>query len=643
MGDYPVDTTPVPAKKKIAATLQGLDELLGQVARYEYGQSREALVKLEDLMREAYGSPETLAGVESRFIASLQAEGTPAGKDFICRQLSKMGTEASVDTLAEMLVRKETSDMARFALERIPGQKVDDALRQALPKTSGNEKIGIISTLGLRRDSASVSVLAGLINDSDRMVAEAAITALGQIAGPEAIAALKKAKNNTKGNLRTMVLDAYLRCADKLADQGKKDEALAMYKETYQPGESALIRIAALRGMVAVAGEEVGSLLIDILKGNDRQMQAVAIGLVSDIPGEKMTIALTKELPGLPPMGQVQLLSALSQRKDATALPAVVQAAKSNDGDVRVAALGVLSVLGNESTVMLLAEAAANSSGAEQEAARDSLYRLRGAEVDKTIVANLSQSAPAVKAELVRSVGQRSIKSAADLLLKIAQDADSNVRRESFKVLGDIGGAEQISTLVDLLLKAKSSSDRREAEKAVVSVARRSEDAGVAAVLAAAKNVTDVPGRSSLLSVMGKIGSSKALPELRKAINDANSDVKKAAIRALAEWPNAEPAGDLLKIAETDTSLARQVLALRGYVQLVSLPSKRSAEESVGMLKKGLAAAKRTEEKRAILAVLPQFPGEEALQMAQSFAKDAALATEAKLAIQKIKDAQKNK
>jgi len=171
-----------------------------------------------------------------------------------------MGTEASVPTLAAMLTEPATSkiapsDTARYALERIPGSQVDKALRDALGKTSGNAKVGIINSLGQRRDNESVSSLRDLIFSSDPAIAAAAVTALGKIADAKAVKALADAKDRTTGRLRLLVLDSYLNCADQLAAQGKKNEALAIYKELYTPDEPAPIRSAALRGMVMAMGD----------------------------------------------------------------------------------------------------------------------------------------------------------------------------------------------------------------------------------------------------------------------------------------------------------------------------------------------------------------------------------------------------
>ena len=46
--------------------------------------------------------------------------------------------------------------MARYALETIPDPSVDDALRDALGKLKGRPLLGVIGSLGVRRDAKAV-------------------------------------------------------------------------------------------------------------------------------------------------------------------------------------------------------------------------------------------------------------------------------------------------------------------------------------------------------------------------------------------------------------------------------------------------------------------------------------------------------
>ncbi len=233
-----------------------MEQLLEKVKTYDWGQSRLALTEVSDTIQKAYGNPAELKKIEKSLLEVLKSGATYAGKQFICRELSIIGTEQSVPTLAEMLTDEKLSDMARYALERISGEAVNKTLRQALSKTNSKIKVGIINSLGERGDSKAVAELEKLMNETEPMIAEAAISALGKIACPDATKALAKAKDKVSDKMKVIALDAYLRCADKMTAQGKKDEAMTIYKELYKEEYPELIRTAAMRGMVGSATDK---------------------------------------------------------------------------------------------------------------------------------------------------------------------------------------------------------------------------------------------------------------------------------------------------------------------------------------------------------------------------------------------------
>ena len=78
----------------------------------------------------------------------------------------------------------------------------------------------------------------------------AAAAALGRIANERATEVLKEAKDSTSGKVQMVVLDSYLKCADKLVEDGKKTEALAIYNELRKEGLPGPIRTAATTGML---------------------------------------------------------------------------------------------------------------------------------------------------------------------------------------------------------------------------------------------------------------------------------------------------------------------------------------------------------------------------------------------------------
>ncbi len=382
-------------------------------------------------------------------------------------------------------------------------------------------------------------------------------------------------------------------------------------------------------------------IVINALKGEDESMQSMAISLIRDMPGPEVTKVLAKELPNLSARGQMQLLSALADRGDRTALPAVIAAAKAKDVSVRVAALKAIGDLGDASSVGLLAGTAAATRGAEQKAARESLYRLRGPKIDETVLAAIPSAEARVKVELIRSTGERNIAAGVEILLKTAREKDAKVRRETLRVLKTIAEPKYLPALVKLLVDVQSGVDRREAEKTVTAVAHKISDKNrqAEAVLAALPSVKKEGSRCSLLRVLGKIGDDSALAVLRAGLKDKSAVVKGACIRALAGWPTAVPAADLLKVVQAADNKLHHVLALRGYVRLIGFESARPAQETIGMYRQAMSLASDTSEKKMVLSGLANMKLLAALEMAAAYLEDKSLQQEAEVAVVKIAQA----
>ena len=613
-----------------------LEPLLEKIAAYEYGQSREPLVEFDAYVRGSLARGEKLDGLEMRLIQFLKARTTLAAKDFACRELSLIGTAASAPALAAMLPRAETSEMARYALERIPGPEAAEALRKALPGASGRTRVGIVNSLGERRDARAVPLLRPLVISRDAAVAEAAAAALGKIGGKTAAAALDAALARTSDPQRTRVAAAYIRCAEGMAAGGDRAGALRIYERLGIPGEPPMIRVAALRGLARTAGKGAIGPLSREIESSNRLVQTAAIRFLAGIPGPEATAALVEAVPRLPAEGRVIALSALVTRGDAAGRQLLVDALNSGAPAVRLAALEGLGKLGDESSVLVLAGAAATREGAEQAAARESLYALGGAGIDPAIVKAIGSTEGKVRIELIRAAGERGIAAATDALLAGARDPDREIRRESVRALRETAGISSAKSLLDLMLAAEGASERREMGRTLAAVLKKSGNPPIGLVVAAYQSAQAIPLRAALLEVIGQTGSGDALPVLRSGLQADHREISRTAILALSDWPTPAPMSDLLPVARSDPDPANQVLALRGYLKLVALPSGRTAAETARLLSEAMALAKQPGEKKAVLALLPGFPCQESLQVARASLGDATVAGEARMAVDRI-------
>jgi len=616
-------------------TMAELETCLAKVPAFKYGESRAALADAERMIPQLATDAAQRAAIEKRLIALLVAEGTNDGKAFLCRQLSLVGSAEAVPALARLLPDPEMSHHARFALERMPCPEAVAALRDALGKTEARLLVGVINSLGERKDAAAVPALGKLAAGADEAVAEAAVAALGKIGGVDALKAIAAVRAKASDKLRPAATDAWLLAADGLVAAGRKAEAAAIYKEVYDGEKKEHLRVAAFRGLLATGDEAAWALIIKTLSSDDPKMWGTAAAFAREIPGTEATKALAGQLAKLPAPAQVLLLGALAARGDAGALPAVLEAAKGTH-EPSPMALGALGAIGDASCVPMLADLAAKGQGVEQGAARKSLVALRGKEVDAALIAAAGAGEPAVRLELFRALASRNTVAAVPTLLKAAEDADKGVRTEAMNALGVLADAKALPALVKLLVEAKADDERANAEKALVATCRRIADAEAAtAPVLAALPGPNAPVRCALLRVLSKVPSAKGLEALRAGLKDADAAVKDAAVRGLADWPDAAAMPDLLAIARTAEG-AHKVLALRGFIRLAALPSDRPAEQAAKLFADAMALAASPDDRKLVLAAAANVNHRAALDLAMASLSDAAIEVEAATAAVQI-------
>ena len=574
------------------------------------------------------------ADEEGKLIGLLGSDAKVFDKAKACQRLAVIGTKRAVPALAALLGHEQLGGYARFGLEPIADPSVDDALRSAMGKLEGRLRIGAINSIGVRRDPKAVPALAKLAATADAC-AEAALAALGRIATDEAVATLRQVLASGHAASRPAAAHACLAAAEHLLERHKDKEATALYDLVRKADVPAPLRAAATYQAILVRGAGGAPLLIELLKGEDAALVGVALRAARELPGPEVTRALAAGIATLPPRVQVLLIKALVSRKDPRASKALESLAASKVAEVRVEALAALGEVGEASAVAVLLKAAGGA-GAEAAAASSSLRSLRGEGVDAALIGAMKSGGADLRAELIAVLADRGCTAATAALLDEAARGDEKVARAAFKALGVLAGPRDLPAIVRLLAAAKG--EAAQAETAVVLVAGRIADPSkrADAVLAALASAREPAPRAALLRVLGRIGGEKAYAAVGRAIGDDNAEVKDAAIRALAAWPDARAADALLGLAEDADSEVHRVLALRGYVRLLGLAKGADPRASVHKYAAVLATTKRADARKLVLAGLADVAHPEALALAMTQLDEAAVRAEAASAAVKI-------
>ncbi len=229
-----------------------VDKALETLKTYDWGADREALKPIDKAIVATQGDAARKA-LEKSLVDALASGISRSAQDYVCRKLRVVGTAQSVEVLAALLPAEETSHIARYALERIPDEKAAKAMRDALPEVSSKLKPGIIGSLGVRCDKKSILVISKLLGDSDIQVAKAAAQSLGLIGTSAAAKKLSKFAKKASANMKMPVADARLVCAEQLLADGKKSEAVALYKKLKGDDQPTRVKAAAMKGILTAA------------------------------------------------------------------------------------------------------------------------------------------------------------------------------------------------------------------------------------------------------------------------------------------------------------------------------------------------------------------------------------------------------
>ena len=655
--DFPTTSRDIPTLEDVRRWPEyrppSLDAILQDLSSFQYSKNEDVLYRIREYILNNGRTAESRAACEDKLLAFLGSAANLDAKQAVCRQLRLIGNEKSIPILEQMLLKDETADMARYALEKIPGAAADKALLESLNGLRGDSKLGIISSLGQRKTREAVKALAVLLADQEPAVASAAAVSLGRIGGQESAAALSGAYDKAQAAFKVDIASAMLICAGEFLssrDYAPADQIFGRVLNSQPLLVPLVLRQTALKGKIMAAEKDAASgLILETLTRGPQEMHEPAIGLVPMVFKESDITSILGLLPKLPAASQVQALAALMNYPKDVVRPAVLAAAKSASPDVRIAALRALARVGDPSTVPLLAERAALSKGGEQLAARASLWTLPGKDVDEAILFWLvgSPSDP-VKNELIQASGERGIAPGKNLLMSLAGSGPLNNSLEAAKALRAVASADDIPALAGILLGMNDEQAQEEMENTIGALAQKISDPSsranhVEALLAPAPNsklqpLTDISRRCLLYRTLGKIGDDSSLILLRVALQDPNPAVQDSAIRTLADWPNPTPREDVLEIAQKSQDLTHQVLALRGYVRMISLEKFKSPEAAVRSLETALALASRPEEKKLVLGALPDFACPEALALAESLLNFDGVREEAQAAVEKIKE-----
>ena len=412
------------------------DEAWKALPNYQPGQDMAALLAIDQEVIHAMATPQARAACAARLAAILEAPNTTAAaRQVICLQLRQVGTPAQVPALAKMLSQPQNSQIARYALEAIPGEESLAALRNGLQTLHGDMLLGVINSVAARRDGKSTARLIELARGNEPKIAEAATWALGNIANDEAVAFVLERTEKEGVPMPADLAVPLLRCAEKLAAAGER--AAKIYAKLGQAKQLAGVRHAALEGQLRLQGDRAGATILAWFVGDDAERCLIAAARL-DALSQKEFADLTARWATLPEASQSILLSVLAQRKDKQVLPMLLASANSERPEVKLATIRAVGMLGDAGNIGFLI-ARLEEGGPVTAAAQEALARLPRKEVCDALLSALKERQKARTAAIAVLAKLRCYEAIDPLiaLVKTQQPGVSEAAIEGLKAIAD--------------------------------------------------------------------------------------------------------------------------------------------------------------------------------------------------------------
>ncbi len=552
---------------------------------------------------------------EKAALAVLRGDAPEADKALACKQLAIHGSADAVPDLAKLLGNEKLASWARIALEAIPDPACDAALRDAVGRLQGRLLVGVVNSLGVRRDARAIGLLAARLADSDPVVVSAAAIALGRIGDPAALAALRPALASSLPAVRDAAAEACVVVAERLLAAGRGADAALLCDAVCKADVSPQRIGEATRGAILARGAAGVPRLIELLRSPDRRMFAFGLSVARELAAPEVDAALIAEIGSAPDRATL-FVEALADRAGPPARKALAELVARHDAErpARLAATRALGRIGDDDSLPVLLDVAADADADLAAAARAAIADLPTGGVDEAIRGRLATAVPPTLATLLDVVARRRIASALPEVLAALTCPEKSVQAAAVVALGETVDLDRLGILVARSMEGDDAPAARVALRTAC-VRMPDRDACVQALEAAAGGAAPST-RLALLDIVGEVGGKRALAAVAAAARTADQEpLLDAGTRLLGKWQTADAAPVLLELVKSLPEGRYRDRSIKGYLRIARQLAADEAER-IEMCRMALAAARNDADRGIIAEAIKGMPNAAAVQKA---------------------------
>jgi len=310
----------------------------------------------------------------------------------------------------------------------------------------------------------AASYLYAAVNSNNRQYLFAALGLSQKIQGKKYtqgwIHRAAKLTGQTKADVITM-----------LGDRGDQI-ALPFLKQSLKDNDD-IVRLAAINATAKIGRESVLSDLLDVMKqGNSNEIEEIKTQLFT-FKGNDLFASIANALPAMPSNSRIALIEILASRRASSCINQVYQETKSEDTDIRLAALKALKDLVSEKDLnelygLLLNAKTKDEISSVQDAVIAAVKCLPEAEQTNAVAAKLESVPPSARKLFYKIFAGIGSNRALKTVVKDFKEGKGNQKDAAFEALTNWSNRNAIYSLCNIGLAPENSAYREQALQASV-------------------------------------------------------------------------------------------------------------------------------------------------------------------------------
>ncbi len=565
-----------------------------ELGRFDFDGTSSAPAMIEKEIRD--GGQAVYKQVEEKLLEILaKPDITYACKKVICTDLAMIGSKASINPLLSLLADEKTSDMARLALESIPGKSVDSALVKQLRKATGKTQIGIIQSLAARHNSKLANILEGYMGSGNADLVKSSLRALGRVGGDEALKVLKTVK--VAEEYRDLKDVALMEAAYNVAADGGRRKALPVFDMEFTTGAHLPAVIAAFNGSLQYGTDPV-SIIGKGLKDPREELAMAAAQSSVEIKEKGVDEILCNAFHSATPAVQVAIIRALAERGARTGVPVLKKALASADKRVQGEAVSACEKIGDSTVFNDLFAMAVSGDAAAQQA----LSKMNAADINGVLAGLLDNDDPSKVRAAIMVLRSRDYQAVLPKFLILAESDKTDIRVSAVQALEGFAGENEIPVLVKLLEKNKNAQEQDKIAMVLWRAARsiENEDSRFTRLWNdAAKGPEST--RCLILPLASAASGAESLKVVTGIMASGSDLMKEKAARTLFKWQSDNAVKTLAEMVKGTNDTKHRILAMQAVVRI--LTDKRCSlakGDKLAILNEILSRMERQEDKQAV-------------------------------------------